>query len=104
GLALGLAGGPARARPPAAAAIEFAEHAGRIGRAFEIRLGAALAVLGAGIGAHLPGRTMAGQRILLVARHRIRIHAGEEIIGLVAFADVVEAEVPVLLVVGPALG
>ena len=47
---------------------------------------------------------MAGQRILLVARDRIGIHAGEEIIGLVVFADVIETEVPVFLVVGPALG
>jgi len=45
-----------------------------------------------------------GQRILLVPGNRIRIHAGKEIIGLVVFADVIETEVPVLLVVGPALG
>ena len=47
---------------------------------------------------------MAGQRILLIARHRIGIHAGKEVIGLVVFADVIETEVPVFLVVGPALG
>ena len=47
---------------------------------------------------------MAGQRILLVARDRVRIHALEEIVGLVVFADMIETEVPVLLVVGPALG
>src|SRR5580704_1378545 len=104
GLDLGLAGRAARTRPPAAAAVEFREHAERIGGGFEIGLRAALALLGAGIGAHLPGRAMAGQRILLVARDRIGIHAGEEIIGLVVFADVIETEVPVLLVVGPALG
>src|SRR5205814_2873930 len=59
---------------------------------FQIGLGAALAFLGTGVGAHLPGRTMAGQRILLVTRHRIRVHTGEEIIGLVVLADVIETE------------
>src|ERR1700692_1285314 len=101
---LGLAGGAAWTWPPAAAAVELAEHAERIGGAFEIGLRTALALLGAGIGAHLPGRTMAGQCVLLVAGARIRIHALEEIIGLVVFADVIETEVPILLVVGPALG
>src|ERR1700726_1170368 len=100
-LGLGAGAGP---RPPAAAAVELAEHAEGIDGTFEVGLGAALALLGAGVGAHLPGRTMAGQRILLVARDRVRIHAGEEIIGLVIFADVIETEVPVFLVVGPALG
>src|ERR1700726_1159828 len=104
GFDLGLAGGSARTRPPAAAPIEFAEHAERVGGSFQVGLGAALALLGAGVGAHLPGRTMAGQRILLVARDRVGIHPGKEIIGLVVFADVVETEVPVLLVIGPALG
>ncbi len=47
---------------------------------------------------------MAGQRILLVTRDRVRVHALEEIIGLIVFADVVETEVPVLFVVAPALG
>src|SRR5205807_1865146 len=65
---------------------------------------AALAPLGAGVGAHLPGRAVTGQRVLLVARDRVRIHAGKEIIGLVVFAHVIETEVPVFLVVGPALG
>src|SRR6266851_778947 len=51
GLDLGLAGGPAWTRPPAAATVELAEHAERIGRAFQIGLGTALAPLGAGIGA-----------------------------------------------------
>ena len=47
---------------------------------------------------------MAGQRILLVARDRIGIHALEEIVALVVFADVVETEVPVLFRVLAALG
>ena len=39
---------------------------------------------------------MAGQRILLVARDVVRIHALEEIVGLVVFSDMVEAEMPIL--------
>src|SRR6202030_1374972 len=93
----------ARAGPPAAAAIELAEHAEGIGRTFQVGLRAALALFGAGIGAHLPSRAVAGQRILLVPRHRIRVHAGKEIVGLVVFANVIETEVPVFLVVGTAL-
>src|SRR3984885_4075391 len=104
GLDLGFAGSAAGTRPPAAAAVELGEHTERIGSGFEVGLRTALALLGAGVGAHLPGRAVAGQRILLVARDRVGIHAGEEIVGLVVFADVVETEVPVLLVVGPALG
>src|ERR1700677_4901803 len=104
GLGLGLAGRAARTRPPAAAAVEFAEHAEGIGRAFQIGFRAALCFFGAGIGAHLPGRAVAGQRILLVPRHRIRVHSGKEIIGLVVFANVIETEVPVFLVIGAALG
>src|ERR1700682_278423 len=103
GLRLGLAGRAARTRPPAATAVELAEHAERIGSTFQIALGAWLALLAA-VGAHLPGRTMAGQRILLVARGGVGIHALEKIVGLVVFADMVQAEVPVLLGILAALG
>src|SRR5207248_8155380 len=60
--------------------------------------------LDAAIGAHLPGWTVAGQRILLVARDRVGIHAGEEIVVLVVLTHVVEAEVPVLARILAALG
>src|SRR4029077_16986458 len=92
GLDLGF---PARARPPAAATVKLREHAERIGGTLEIGLRASLAFLAA-VGAHLPGRAVAGQRILLVARHRIGIHALEEVIGLVVLADVIETEVEIL--------
>ncbi len=39
---------------------------------------------------------MAGQRILLVARDGVGIHALEEIVVLIVFADVIETEVEVL--------
>src|SRR6266852_3592664 len=99
---LRLAGLGTRTRPPAAAAVELAEHAERIGRAVQLGFGAAL--LAAAIGAHFPGRTMAGQRVLLVARDRFRVHAGEEIVGLIVFAHMVETEVPVLARILAALG
>src|ERR1700760_261941 len=54
GFDLGLGAG-ARPGPPATAAVEFAEHAERIGSAFQIGFGAALALLGSGVGAPLPG-------------------------------------------------
>jgi hypothetical protein len=46
---------------------------------------------------------MTGQRILLVARDGVGIHALEEIVGLVVLADVIETEVPVLAGILPAL-
>src|SRR6516162_2684657 len=58
---------------------------------------------GPGIGPHLPGRTMARQRILLIARDRLVVHAGKEIIRVVIFAHMVEAEMPILPRVVPAL-
>src|SRR5439155_9196998 len=93
---LGL--GLLRARLPASAAVQLGEHLEGIGSRVERAL-----ALGAGIGAHLPGRAMAGQRVLLVARDVFRIHALEEIIGLVVLADVIEAEVPVFARVRAAL-
>src|SRR3981081_2263171 len=103
GFRLGLFRAGTRTWPPAAAAVELAEHRERIGGAVQISLGGLAFALGA-VGAHLPGRAMAGQRVLLVARDGIGVHAGEEIIRLVVLADMVQAEVPVFLVVGAALG
>src|SRR5712672_3088591 len=53
---------------PAAAAVELGKHMEGIGGALEISLDAAFALFGAGVGTHLPGRPVAGQRVLLVAR------------------------------------
>ena len=47
---------------------------------------------------------MAGERVLLIGQDRSVVHAGEEIIGLIVFAHVLEAEVPILLVATAALG
>src|SRR5262249_45844398 len=92
-LGLGLA---ARTGATAAAAVELGKHVEGIGSAVEVGSGRALAFAAAAIGAHLPGRAVAGQRVLLIARHGFGVHAGEEIVGLVILADVVEAEVEVL--------
>ena len=87
---LGLRLRTARPGAPTAAAVELGEHVERIGGGIET------ALLLAVVGAHLPGRTVTGQRILLIARDVVRIHALEEIIGLVVLADVIETEVPIL--------
>src|SRR5262249_40160866 len=42
-----------------------------------------------------PGGEMSGERIFLKARTRIVAHAGKKIIGLIVFANVIEAEPPV---------
>ena len=51
----------------------------------------------AAVHAHLPGRAMADHRLALVARDVVGAHAGEEIVGVVVLAHVVEAEPPILL-------
>ena len=51
----------------------------------------------AAVEAHLPGRPVAGDGVLLVARDRIVAHAGEIIVGMVVLAHVLEAEAPVLV-------
>src|SRR6516165_1828460 len=85
----------ARSRAPPAAAVELGEHAERIGGSVEIGGGCTLALAATAIGAHPPGRTMAGQRILLIACNRLGIHAGKEIVGLVVFTNVIETEMEV---------
>src|SRR3954469_13668002 len=97
---LGLGRG-LRAGAPAGAAVELLEHAERIEGAVYLGF---RAFLDAAIGAHLPGRTMTGQRILLIARDSVGIHAGEEIVVLVVLAHMIQAEVPVLTLIVATLG
>src|SRR3984885_2832739 len=47
--------------------------------------------------AHLPGRPMAGHRVLLIFRDGIVAHAGKEVVRIVVFADVFEAELPIFV-------
>jgi hypothetical protein len=86
---------------PAGAAVELREHAERIEGTVDLGFGA---LLDAAIGAHFPSRTVAGQRILLVARYGVGIHAGEEIVVLVVLTHVIQAEVPVLTLIVATLG
>src|SRR6185312_8738987 len=79
-----------------------AEYAEGIDGGVEIGLAGLAFALGA-VGAHLPGRPMAGQRILLEARHRVRVHALEEIVGLVIFAHMVQAEMKIFALIAAAL-
>src|SRR4051812_21640193 len=51
----------------------------------------------AAVHAHLPGRAVAGERVLLILGDVVGAHPGEEIVRMVVFAHVVEAEAPVLV-------
>src|SRR5690606_15179354 len=55
-------------------------------------------------GAHLPGRPVTGQRILLIGHDRGIVHAGEEIIVLIVLAHVIETVAPIILLAPAALG
>src|SRR6185503_14201029 len=57
----------------------------------------------AAIEAHLPGRAMSGDGVLLVTRDRILAHAGEIVVGMVVFPHMFEAEAPVFPLAQPAL-
>src|SRR5208282_5949484 len=53
--------------------------------------------------AHFPGRTVAGNGLLLIFRDCVLAHAGEKIVRIVVFAHVFEAELPILAGAQPAL-
>src|SRR5262249_31707338 len=89
--------------PPGSHA-QLAEESERIGRAVaipaeSIGLGAVAAVH-----THFPGGTVAGDRFLLIPGNRVLAHPGEEIVRLIVFADVLEAETPVFPFAQPPLG
>src|SRR5262249_47520434 len=54
-------------------------------------------------GPHFPGRAVTGDRVLLIARHRFLAHPGEEIVRMIVFAHVIEAEAPILVLMPPPL-
>src|SRR5690348_3700861 len=101
GLALGIAHGAAlglAARPSAPGSrAELAEHLERIVSLAVAREEPADGRFPRTLSpqhAHLPGRAVADDRVLLIARDRLVAHAGKEIIGVVVFADMIEAEAP----------
>src|SRR4029079_2611356 len=87
-----------RPRCSTCAPVYFADNAKRIAGAAKVRRGRALA------GSHFPGRTMAGDGILLIGQNVIVLHAGEEVVVLVVVADVSEAKVPILVLAAAAFG
>src|SRR5262249_59164071 len=52
----------------------------------------------------LPGRAMPDARLLLIAGNVLGAHAGEEIVRMVVFANVLEAEPPIFALAQPPLG
>src|SRR5262249_20896585 len=80
-----------------ASATELAHHVEWIDRNL-----AALEPVGRTVDAHFPGRAVAGDGILLVARDGLLAHAGEVIVRLVILAHVLEAELPILALAHPA--
>src|SRR5262249_54079165 len=72
----------------------FAEQAERIGVTSE---SAHVWSHRAFAGPHLPGWAVPGECVLLVGHHRRIAHAGEEVVRLVVFADVIQAKTPVFL-------
>src|SRR5690242_3717188 len=104
-LALGIAHrAPLRLLPSiglARPSAQLAEHAERIVGALVVEepAGARPAGALAAHHAHLPGRPMTGDGVLLVARDRVLAHAGEEIVGMVVLAHMIETEAPVLALV-----
>ena len=55
-------------------------------------------------GAHLPGRAMSSDGVLLILGDVIVGHAGEEIVRVVVLAHVLQAKPPVFVLPQPALG
>src|SRR6185437_8402777 len=53
---------------------------------------------------HLPGGAVTGERVLLERHHGRIAHACKEIVRLVVFAHVIEAEAPIILFAAAALG
>src|SRR6202044_2875567 len=110
GAALGMENlAPPRRRPRMAGpAAGLAQHGERVGG---FPLGGAKAAAGApgrralaADRAHFPGRTVAGDGLLLILRDRVVAHSGEKIVGIVVFAHVLEAEPPILAGLQPAFG
>src|SRR5207245_3304920 len=86
-------------RAPAGLSAKLLEHAERIRRRCRARTTARAFA----IDPDLPGRTMAGDRLLLVFCDRILAHPGEEIVRVIILAHVLEAEAPVFALAQPAL-
>ena len=92
----------ARRRP-----AELTEHAKRIVGSADFRMKAGRAGprrWPSAVHAHLPGRAMADDRLFLILRDVVRVHPGEEIVGLVVLPHVIEAEPPIFPLTQPPFG
>src|SRR5262245_52498744 len=54
--------------------------------------------------ADFPGRTMAGDRLLLITGDRILAHSGKKIVGMIVFAYMVETKPPIFALAQASLG
>src|SRR5262249_19593902 len=52
---------------------------------------------------HFPGWTVTNHRVLLITGNVVHAHAGKEIVGMVIFADMFEAEAPIFPLAQPSL-
>src|SRR5215218_4976301 len=108
-LALGIADGPALGvlGPCLLLAAQFREHAEGVGRGAEPGKRPAVSGLRARMLAalpELPGRTVAGDGVLLEPGHRFVAHPGEIIVRMVVLAHMFEAEAPIFALAQPPLG
>src|ERR1043166_9543741 len=91
-----LAAGPPR---PHAQLVEKTE---RIRGAAAVRTEPVATVRLAPVHPHFPSRAVTGNGLLLIARDRVIAHSGEKIVGLVVFANVLQAEAPIFALTQPA--
>src|SRR5262245_65030264 len=97
---------PLRSAPCAGQSAELPEHAeGIIGPA-EIGKAGGMGTRRrpSAVHSHLPGRAMPDDRLLLIAGNVLGAHAGEEIVRVVVFANVIEAEPPIFALAQSPLG
>src|SRR5262249_52400138 len=100
-LAQAVAAGTVRGRAKVPKQVERVVGALQI-RLEPCRIGAAGRA--AAVHAHFPGGTMADHRLLLVAGDVVVAHSCKEIVRMVVFAHMAEAEAPVLILAIAALG
>src|SRR5713101_5586620 len=63
----------------------------------QLVLAGAIAAVGVGLAVDpdLPGRTMAGNGLLLISGNRVFAHSGKKIVGMIVVAHVMKAEAPI---------
>src|SRR5262249_12122761 len=98
---------PLRGAPRARQSAELPEHAEWIIGASKFGMkagGVGTRRRPSAVHPHLPGRAMSDDRLLLIAGNVLGAHAGKEIVRMVVFANVIEAEPPIFALAEPPLG